>query len=253
MSIAITLRSELLKTKRTAAFYLTLIGAAITPCAFLANIAMDGIEDIKTDTFNAIFKSAAEMNGLVFFPLFVVLICTLMPQIEYKNNTWKQLITSPQSKANIFFAKFLNIHLLMILFMISTHVFMILAVLIANVMMPDVHLLDQPLNPNRILVNAANTYATTFAISAIQFWLGIRFRNFIVPTGVGLALWLIGTIMVFEYKWSSANYFPYSFHIYAAYSKMKSQLNQVEWTSLGCGLFFLMIGFLDFRRRRLNG
>jgi hypothetical protein len=249
MSIAISLRSELLKTKRTAAFYFTLVGAAIVPCTLLANVAMDGLEDIKGDPLSGIFKLTAEMNGLVFFPLFVVLICTLMPQIEYKNNTWKQLITSPQSKANIFFSKFLNIHLLLILFLIATHVFMFLAVFIVSIMMPDLNLLNQPLNGTRILVNATNTYVTIFAISAIQFWLGLRFKNFIVPTGVGLALWLIGTIMLFEYKWSLANYFPHSMHIYAVFPKMKSQLNQVEWTSAGYAVLFLLLGYVDFSRR----
>jgi hypothetical protein len=252
MSLLITLQSEILKTKRTAAFYFTLVGAAIVPCTFLANVGMDGMEDIKKDHFNGVFKLSAEMNGLVFFPLFVVLICTLLPQIEYKNNTWKQLVTSPQSKANIFLAKFLNIHLLMLLFMVATHVFLFIAAVIVHFMLPDINLLQQPLNVQKILVNGANTYVTVLALSTIQFWLGLRFKNFIVPTGVGLGLWLIGTIMVFEYHWTLANYFPYSMHIFAVFPKMKTQLNQVEWTSACYAAVFLVIGFFDFKRRRLN-
>src|SRR6188472_311314 len=121
MKLPIALRSEMLKTKRTASFYFTIIGAAPIPAIFLLNVLTGGgdVAALGKDPLNAIFELGAERNGLIFFPLFVILICTLLPQIEYRNNTWKQVFASPQSKGNIFLAKFLNINLLIILFLVA--------------------------------------------------------------------------------------------------------------------------------------
>jgi len=253
MNLLISLRSELLKT-RTASFYLTLIGAAVGPVMYLLNILLDEGESdsLKKDPLNAIFKILSEMNGTALFPLFVILICTLLPQIEYRNNTWKQIFASPQTKVNVFLAKFMNVHLLMLVFLIATHVFMLLAVVVINFIKPALNLFEHPLNGSAVLVNAANAYILVLAICAIQFWLGLRSRNFIVPIGIGFALWLAGTIMTVQYKSNLVFYFPYSFNAFPVSTKLKSQLTQIAWTSLGYALLFLIVGFFDFRRRTVS-
>jgi lantibiotic transport system permease protein len=253
MNLLISLRSELLKT-RTASFYLTLIGAAVGPVMYLLNILLDEGEadSLKKDPLNAMFKILSEMNGTALFPLFVILICTLLPQIEYRNNTWKQVFASPQTKANVFLAKFMNVHLLMLVFLIATHLFMFLTIAGINFIKPTLNLFEQPLNGSTVLINAANAYILLLAVCAIQFWIGLRFRNFIVPIGIGFALWLAGTIMAVQYKSDLVFYFPYSFPAFPVSTKLKSQLTQVAWTSLGYALLFLIVGFFDFRRRTVS-
>lgn len=255
MNILISLRSEVLKTKRTAAFYFTLIGAAVVPFMFLLNAFTEGLPDedkSSKDPLNAIFKLASEMNGFAIFPLFVVLLCTLLPQIEHKNNTWKQVLTSPKTKANIFLAKYLNILLLMVLFHVASYSFLWMVVIAIHFIIPELNVLNQPLNGMPIFLNAANTFIMVLAISAIQFWIGLRFKNFLVPVAIGLVLWLTGTVMVFEYHSETANYFPYSFQIFAVSPAFKPILNQTAWTSIGYAVFFLALGFFDFSRRRMN-
>ena len=253
MNLLISLRSELLKT-RTASFYLTLIGAAAGPVIYLLNILLDEGESdsLKKDPLNALFKILSEMNGVALFPLFIILICTLLPQIEYRNNTWKQVFASPQTKANVFLAKFMNVHLLMLVFLIATHLFMFLTIVGINFIKPTLNLFEHPLNVSTVLVNAANAYILLLAVCAIQLWMGLRFRNFIVPIGIGFALWLAGTIMAVQYKSNLVFYFPYSFNAFTVSRKLKSQLTQVAWTSLGYALLFLFVAFFDFRRRTVS-
>jgi hypothetical protein len=256
MNLLISLRSEIFKTKRTAAFYFTLVGAAVVPLMFLLNISTDGLpdEDKSTrDPLNAIFKLSTEMTGLVILPLFVVLICTLLPQIEYKNNTWKQVLTTPQTKANVYMAKFLNIHLLILLFLVANHLFMWLVIIATHFIIPDLNLLNRPLNGYTVWTNISNSYLTVLAICAIQFWIGLRIKNFIVPIAIGLALWITGTVMVLEYHSRLSNYFPYSFHVFNFSPQHKPAINQVVWTSAGYAVFALLIGFFDFRSRRMVG
>lgn len=254
MSLLISFRSELLKTRRTASFYLTLIGAAVGPAMFLLNVLLDEneLDASQKDPLNAVFKILSDMNGTALFPLFVILICTLLPQMEYRNNTWKQVFTSPQTKFNVFSAKFLNVHLLMLIFLIATHLFMFLAIVGINFIKPSLNLFDQPLNASTVLINAANAYILLLAICAIQFWMGLRFRNFIVPIGIGFALWLTGTIMAVQYKSNLVFYSPYCFQAFPVSTKLKPQLTQVAWTSFGYALLFLSVGFFDFKRRIIS-
>ena len=253
MNLLISLRSELLKT-RTASFYLTLIGAAVGPVMYLLNVLLDEGESdaLKNDPLNALFKILSDMNGTALFPLFVILICTLLPQIEYRNNTWKQVFASPQTKFNVFFAKFLNVQFLMLAFLIATHLFMFLTVVAINFIIPTLNLFTQPVNGSTVLLNAANAYILLLAVCSIQFWMGLRFRNFIVPIGIGFALWLAGTIMAVQYKSNMVFYFPYSFPAFPVNTKLKSEINQVAWISLGYALLFLIAGFIDFRRRTVS-
>jgi len=254
MNLLISLRSEILKTKRTAALYFTLIGAAVVPFMFLLNALTDGLPDenkSSKDPLNAIFKLAAEMNGFAILPLFVILLCTLLPQIEHRNNTWKQVLTSPRSKATIFLSKFGNIHLLILLFLVSNHLFMWLVIVAIHFIIPQLNVLQQPLDGYQVLVNAVNAYITVLAIGSIQFWLGLRFKNFLVPIAVGLVLWLTGTVLALEYHSNLAYYFPYAFQVFPHSPYYKPALTQIALTSFGCALFFLLAGFVDFSRRRM--
>lgn len=252
MTLLLSLRAEILKTRRTAAFYFTLVGAAVVPVTYLINVMTDGIESTRKDPLNAIFKLLAEANGLAIFPWFVILACTLLPQIEYRNNTWKQVLTSPSTKATVYLSKFFNVQLLLLLFLVSTHLFMFVAILASHYIDPSLNLLSHTLNLQTVLMKAANTFITVQALCAIQFWIGVRFKNFIVPVAFGLTLWLAGTMLTLEIHSPKAVYFPYDFHIYGVYPVLAAQLPQVAWTSVGCAIFFLLLGFLDFRRRRMN-
>ena len=253
MNLLISFRSELLKTKRTASYYLTLVAAAFIPFILLLNICISGVsQDLGKDPLNSIFGAGFQMTGFAIFPMFVILIGTLLPQIEYKNNTWKQVLASPQTKANVFMAKFLNIHLLILVFLVANHLFTFLVAVAAHFLAPALHVLDQPLDVYALLTRSVNAYITLLAVSSIQFWMGLRFKNFIVPVGIGLACWFAGSLLVLEAHSPLANYFPYSFHVFSNFREYKSQLPTILWTSLGYAVLFLVVGFIDFRRRRMS-
>jgi lantibiotic transport system permease protein len=254
MNLLISLRSEILKSKRTASFYSTIIAAGVVPFILLLDMTVDGIspENAKT-IFNQIFIEGFRMSSFAIFPMFVILIGTLMPQIEFRNNTWKQVFASPQTKANIYIAKFLNIHLLMVLFLVANHLLMFIVAVIVHFLEPSLNVLSQPLDGYNILVNVVNIYVAVLALGAIQFWLGLRFKNFIVPVAIGLACWFMGSMIVMESKSSFAIYFPHSFHVFASFDNYKSDLARIQWTSLGYAIVILFVGFLDFKRRRLHG
>ncbi|MEI9947362.1 MAG: ABC transporter permease [Chitinophagaceae bacterium] len=190
------------------------------------------------------------MTTLCIFPMFVILICTLLPQIEYRNTTWKQVLTSPQTKLNIFTSKFLNIQLLMLLFMITSHLFVWLVIIAAHFIHPEINILHHSFDTYQVFTAHAHTYVSVLAICTIQFLIGLRSKNFIVPIAIGIVCWLAGTIMALEYHTKASIYYPYSFHA-VSLSVFKPLLGQVEWTSFGYAALFLVLGFLDFKRRKM--
>ncbi len=216
----------------------------------MLDLILDGVgNEHKKDIFNEMLIKKFQMTGIVAFPIFLILICTLLPQIEYKNNTWKQVLTSPQTKGNIFAAKFINIQLLIGVFLITNLLLMFISAVILHFMEPSLNVLNQPLNWNAILMSRVNTYVALLAICTIQFWLGLKFKNFIIPIAIGIALWFAGTILVLQSKSGFVEIFPYSFHAYGKFPKYDPLVNPIGWTSFVYSVFFLVVGFLDFRRR----
>jgi hypothetical protein len=249
MRFLTSVRSEVLKTKRTAAFYFALAGGAIVPSLSLLDLCVDGIpERIQADPFNGIFRS--EMNSLIIFPMFVILVCTLVPQIEHRNNTWKQVFTSPQRKMSVYLSKFLTVLFLMFLFLLSSQICFFLSAIVLHFVYPKLHLLNQSFDLYKVAGNAVNLFTFLLAVSALQFWIGTRFRNFIVSIGIGLAGWFVGTLLVLDYHSPAAKFVPYSLHTFSYVPAKGTDLRMIGLTSIGFTVLFLVLGFADFRNRK---
>ena len=255
MNLLISLRSELLKTRRTSSFYLTIAAAAFGPLMTLLDIMIDeGIPAVDRNIFfNKLFMEKFQMTGLLAFPIFLILVCTLLPQIEYKNNTWKQVFTSPKTKSDIFLAKFISIQLLTLAFFIINLLFTFICALVVYFKNPSLNLLSQPLNGYDIAMLRINSYVVLLGLCAIQYWLGLRFKNFIVPIGIGVALYFAGTLLVMQLQQNNILYLPYTMFLYNGLPEFTLHVSGMNWYSLGYMFIFLAIGYLSFRKRRIIG
>lgn len=252
MSLAKSIRSEILKTRRTGPLYLAIGAAAFGPFMSMLDILLDGVEgEHAQQIFSEMLIKKFQMTALVAFPLFLILVSTLLPQIEYKNNTWKQVLTAPQSKLHVFAAKFINIQMLIGVFLITNMLLMLLSAVLLHFLQPSLNVLNQPVNVNSMLMARVNIYIALLAMCCIQFWLGLRFKSFIIPIAIGIACWFAGTIFVMQ-DMGFAAYFPYSFHAYGNFPKYDPTSNAVGWSSLVIALIFLILGYLDFRRKSMK-
>jgi len=251
MSLINSLRSETSKSKRGATFYFTLVAASIVPFVFFMDITSDGMDgDSKKDSFNALFKTGFEIASVAFFPLYTVILCTLLPQIEYRNNTWKQVFSSPQSMSDIFIAKFIHVQQYILLFLVSFNLMLIFVAASVNLIDPSLNMFGKQPNWDAILNYNIKAYLSVMGITALQFWLGLRFKNFFVPVGAGFALWMIGNILLLEFKSPIARYYPYSYPAYSILPKIDVPLSQTQVGSALYAFVFLILGFLDFSRRK---
>lgn len=256
MSLLISMQSESVKIQRSAAFYLCFIVAAIVPLILFFDLATpndDNTEIAKQMSMNKYFGMGQQVFNFIFLPLFIILISTLLLQIEYRNNTWKQVLTSPQKMINVFISKFITLHFLILLFIASFLILILTGAFILDLIHPDLFKKDFILE--KVLLSNGQAYVSIVGISAIQFWLALRFKNFIAPLAIGFCLWFMAPLMLFSLDWAFADRYPYSFPILLSeMSEMKTKPNVplLQILSISYAVFFLVVAFIEFKVRRIR-
>ena len=135
MSLLIATKAELIKTKRSAAFWISLIGSGFIPFIFFLTyvIAPDkNLPRLQFGPWEQHMMQGWQAFSAFLLPMFIILVCSLIPQLEYKNNAWKQVFTTPQSIGTIFFSKYLAILLMIAFLYVMFNVFMILSAIVPN-------------------------------------------------------------------------------------------------------------------------
>ena len=185
----ISIRSEAIKTRRSAAFWISLLGAAFLPFIFLLMYYFKPghfIAALRLHPWSLHFMQGWQALSAFLLPMFIILTCSLITQIEYKNNTWKQVFASPQTTAEIFFSKFIIIQFMILLCFLLFNIFMILCGLTANTLNKGYTFFSQAVDWASLARMNFKTYISILGISAIQYWLSLRFKNFIAPSGLVL-------------------------------------------------------------------
>ncbi len=135
MSFIISTKAELIKIKRSSSFWLSLIGSGVIPLIFFLTYVLMPEKNylrMQAHPWEMHLLQGWQAFAAFLLPMFVILICSQVPQIEYKNNTWKQVFASPQSIGNIFFSKNAAILLMILFLFLMFNIFMILAGTIPN-------------------------------------------------------------------------------------------------------------------------
>lgn len=251
-----TLRAELLKTKGTAAIWLTLLAAVFIP--FVNLIILTQRPDVmapkfQTDPWLTFMRANWKNVAAIILPMYVILITNLVIQIEYRNNTWKLVYTQPRSFANIFFSKFMVIHL----FTINLLVLFNLSMIVSGLMVTAVnhrYVFNLSAFPTSLyLITCGRIYLGILTVSVVQYWLSLRFRNFVVPLGIGIGLWLAGIVLM---DWDKIIYYPYmyaTFMFFTDFDKYPEKLTLLTSCSAITLVVALTIAYWDIYCRPERG
>jgi hypothetical protein len=206
--------SEWLKRKRSFASSLVIGGSLFTP-AIVAVVRLIHYRTLPgiyaADAFwPAMWRSCWESMAIFLLPLGAIMATSLITQIEFKGNAWKQIHTLPVSTAVIFLSKLAVILVLLIesllLFNAAIYVSaMIPSVLVPGVPHPKGSFLSLPL-----LRENALYFAYCLPIVAAQYLMALRSNNVLVPIGIGFMAW-VGAIASVSSKF--AVWWPYSYTI----------------------------------------
>jgi len=204
-------KAEFLKCRHTSALWLTVLAAAFLPAIngiILIEKPVYFVAKFKDQPWLALLRMTWKNGAAVILPMYVILINNVIAQVEFKNNTWKQVYALPRKYADIFFSKFLVVQTYLFAFFICFQLFVILAGYTVSMFQKDYFFNGYPIPAGEMFIIITRLYVAILGVSAIQFWLSTRFRNFIVPLGVGIGLWITGLVLM---DWDKIVYYPYMY------------------------------------------
>jgi hypothetical protein len=252
-------QSEWLKTKRSLAFWMVAIGGFFTPViiiiARLVNYAKLP-EIYSADTFwDKHWHSSWESMAVFFLPLGAILTTSLITQIEYKNNTWKQLHTLPLSYATIFFSKLAVIIVLMTLFFVLFNIGIYLSAIIPYLLVSGTPYPVQPPPWQRFLTEDALYFVDCLPIVALQYLISLRFKNFLVPVGLGFVFW-VGALGALSWKFGYVIPYTYTmFNYLKDATQTRAVMPDVNIHLLAIGYFVVLtvISFILYITKKEKG
>lgn len=211
MNFINSFQSEWLKKKRSLASWLVLVGAFFTPTIILL-VRLKNYQALPKinsadDFWIKLWFTSWESMTILLLPMGIILATSLITQIEYKNNAWKQLHTTPQTYATIFFAK-LSVILVMLfelfaLFNLGIYLSGIIPSLIFGII--PFPAADFPFK--MFWFGNVNFFIECLPILALQYLISLQFKNFLVPVGAGFVIWALGIGMT---SWKYSYLFPYN-------------------------------------------
>lgn len=204
-------QSEWLKKRRSMVSRLAIGGAFFTPLIILTariykHAEMPG-QYVSDDFWRKLWYQSWESMAIFLLPIGIILATGLIVQIEYKNNTWKQLHATPQRFTTIFLAKFLVILLMIVEVFVLFNVGIYLSAVIPSMLFSNIPYPAAPIPLADFGRANVNFFVDCLPIAALQYLISLQYKNFIVPVGAGLAIWFIGIgLLSGEYSYI----FPYN-------------------------------------------
>ena len=250
--------SEWLKRKRSLTVPLVLGSACFVPAIiFLSRFRrIDGLPAIYRHPrfWDTLWVQSWEAMALMILPMAIMLMVTLITQIEDTNHAWKQVHATPQPLAAVYAAK-----LIVILALVAGLIVTFTAAIYASGMLPaaifrhvEAPAGDFPLA--RFLRRDVVFFIDALPIVALQFLLALRFRTFLTPLGIGMALWIlsVGTL-----GWTYKYLIPYSYgaidYLMVEYKRPMALPAPPAAIAAGCFVVFTLAGYVFYAGRKDRG
>lgn len=198
--------SEWLKGRRSLAAWLVTLGGLFVPAVILL-LRLRQAGGLATLYAGEVFweelwNQAWESLAVLFLPLELIVLTSLVTQLEYRYHAWKQVRATPQSDAAIVGAK---------LVVVLVRTAQLLALIVLGVwlagVLPPLLLRHVPFPREPFPLAAFARRAGEFLVDALplvgaQFLLGLHSRNVLLPIGVGIAGWTVAMVALsWRFNW----------------------------------------------------
>jgi hypothetical protein len=258
MTFINSFQSEWLKRKRSLASWLVIGGTFFTPLIILTARVKNHHALPKLyadeDFWQKAWNQAWESMEVFLLPIGIILATGLIAQIEYKNNTWKQLHATPQRLTTIFFAKFLVILIMLAQVFVLFNVGMYLSAAIPALIFDSVPFPAAPIPFADFWRGNVNFFVCCLPVVALQFLLSLQFKNFLVPVGAGFAIWFLGIGLL---SWEYSYLFPYNsgaIKFMTATGHLKREIAvRVEHLALVYFMIFTVAGWFLYVAKKEKG
>ena len=247
-----SIESEWIKKRRSLASWLVIIGAAFTPLiVVIARIVYsDGLVKLYSSQsfwFDH-WKTCWESVAIFLLPMGIILAASLITQLEYRNNTWKQLHTTPLRYTTIYFSKLTVILVMIIQFLVLFNICILSSALLLPLIFS--HVPFPPVQPDFsfFLRETLLFFVDCLPVIALQYVVALHFKNFLIPIGAGILIWItsLGAL-----SWKYSYFIPYT---YTIINFMKVADNKrvslpgfdFHWMASGYFVLIIVVGYLVY-------
>ncbi|OEK05101.1 ABC transporter permease [Roseivirga misakiensis] len=258
MNSAIALKrgisAELYKFRRTFILWFLILAPAFIPVINLIIFLSRG-DVIMAEGGNPWSKllqfSIDPANFL--FPFFVMIVALFVNSIEYNSNTWKLIYTQPLSRTVVYLSKVKVFAFMIFSSLMLFGTFTVLVGYILKVAAPELGF-DQAFGISIFFKLSFKVFLATMGYASIQFWLSQRFKNLILPLGIGIAGFI--SFMILVQGWKYAPYHPYGYQILGLGSVADPNFSlwgnmEFIYRSLGLAVVIYTIGGIEKVRKRI--
>ena len=234
-------KAEILKCRNTSAIWLTLLAAAFLPainCLILLGRPDVFVPKLKIDPWLIFLRMNWKNGASIILPLYVILLNNAIVQIEYRNNTWKQVYALPRRYTDIFFSKWVVVLGFLAAFFIFFNSCMIGAGLVTGWINNGYVFSSRPLPYKTMLILSGRIGWGILGVTALQFWLSLRFRNYIVPIAVGIGLLVTGLVLM---DWDKIIYYPYVHSLFLFMAGAPGHPATLQSMMINAGLAFILL------------
>ena len=256
MNFIHSFRAEWLKKKRSLSAWLIVAGAFFTPLIVLIArlVHYKSLPAINAagDFWESLWRSSWESMSIFLLPMIVILSASLVTQLEYKNNTWKQLHTTPQTFTTIYFAKLSVIIIMIAEFFILFNIGIYLSGIIPGMFIKGVPFPNKNIPYTFFFTENVKYFIECLPIISLQYLVSLLFKNFLVPVGVGIALWILSIAVI---SWQYGYFIPYTYdtlHYLRNEGKFRQDI-QIDLYALFYFLLFLSTGYILYLKKSEKG
>jgi hypothetical protein len=249
-------QSEWLKRKRSLASWLMIAGGFFVPIMMLIYrlhyIQISGAENSSPLVWEIVYGHYWPVMSALVIPSVVIMATSLVTGLEFKNNSWKLVHTLPQSLTTVYFSKLSVILLMIFQFFLFFNIGVVLTVLIPALFSGKVSFPAEAFPFLHILKVNCKYFIDCLPIIALQYLIGLQFRNLIVSISAGLGIFIAS---VMGLSWKYGYILPYIYCALfrdAAHHPNESQTYIHLW-AIGYFIFFLVAGYLLYVTKKEKG
>jgi hypothetical protein len=191
---------------------------------------------------------------------FLVLFVSATTYIEQQANAWKYLYTLPYQRGQLFFAKLFSIIVLLLVSIALMLIAVVLSAYLLNIFKPAYEFTYYTPELLEMSTGLMHSAVGCLGIIGWQYLLSLRFKNFLIPLGIGI-LGFITSLILSLTSSKIVLYFPYSYPMLVKdYDMFRNEhivedyflvFNNIESYSLLWFLACVLLAYLHERRKNI--
>ncbi len=199
-----------------------------------------------------VYTNASLGVGMFFlYPLFLILLTALINFIEHNGNTWKQLYTTPVNRFSLYASKIIITLSLSFIAIALFYCFTMIGGFLIQFKYPNLFHYSAEYGYSFMWISL-KLFIAWLGMTAIQFFIAFKWKNIVIPFGVGIIGFISALILM--QGWKYIKYDPYAFG-FILNSRSEADISDFWRLPVALGLataiVVFMAGYVELRHRKV--